>query len=235
MMKKQLILILLMASLSCFAEKEPFISAFEGYVEGQEDNKDVSALAAIGSGFNYQGELLASGSGANVNFDFSFRLFDAAVGGSQVGSNVIKSNRPVVNGLFSISDIDFGDAAYTGDELWLSVTVRETGNPGSETTLSPRQKINAVPYAVQADYLGPVGASNGDILKFTGGAWTPSSAGGTSPWSVNGTNAYYSSGNVGIGTNLPQADLMVDADDVGDAFRVRINSSTKLYVNANGG
>lgn len=234
-MKKQLIFILLIASLSCVAQTKSNESAFEGYVEGQDENKALPGFAAVGSGFNYQGELIDAGSAANTNYDFAFQLYDAATGFTQIGSNVVKGNRPVINGLFSIEGIDFGDAAYSGDELWLSVTVRETGNPGSETTLSPRQKINAVPYAVQADYLGPVGASNGDILKFTGGSWGPSSAGSVSPWSVNGTSAYYNSGNVGIGTNLPQAELMVDADNVGDAFRVRVSSSTKLYVNANGG
>jgi len=191
MMKKQLIFILLITSVSCFAAKESVVSPFEGYVEGQEENKDFSSLAAVGSGFNYQGELLDSGTAANTHFDFAFQLYDALTGGSQVGSTVIKGNRPVVDGLFSIEGIDFGDAVYTGDELWLTVTVRETGNPGSETSLTPRQKINAVPYAVQADYLGPIGASNGDILKFTGGAWAPSSAGGESPWTINGSMIYY--------------------------------------------
>ena len=42
-------------------------------------------------------------------------------------------------------------------------------------------------------------------------------------------------GDVGIGTNNPAADLMIDGDDQGDVFRVRVNSSTKLYVDGNGG
>lgn len=171
--KKQLFFILLTASLTCFAESEPFISAFEGYDAEQEESKDMLYLGAIGSGFNYQGELIDAGSAANTNYDFSFRLYDALTGGSQVGSNVIKGNRPVINGLFSIEDIDFGDAAYDGEALWLRVTVRETGIPGSETTLSPRQKIGAVPYAVQADYLGPNGATDGDFLQFDGNDWVP--------------------------------------------------------------
>lgn len=209
--KIQLLLILLMASLTCLAEKTPFESEFEGYVEGQEENKDLPVFAAVGSGFNYQGELLEAGAAANGNYDFSFGLYDAAVGGNQIGGNVIKGNRPVTNGLFSIEDIDFGDAAYDGDALWLRVTVRETGNPGSETTLSPRQKISTVPYAVQADYLGPIGASNGDVLTFIGGEWVPSSSGGSSPWSVSGSNIYYSSGLVGIGVTSPLASLHVDS------------------------
>ena len=325
MMKKQLIFILLITSVSCFAAKESVVSPFEGYVEGLEENKDFSPLAAVGSGFNYQGELLDSGAAANTHFDFAFQLYDALTGGSQVGSTVIKGNRPVVDGLFSIEGIDFGDAVYTGDELWLTVTVRETGNPGSETALTPRQKINAVPYAVQADYLGPIGASNGDILKFTGGAWAPSSAGGESPWTINGSMIYYTDGRVGIGrtnpavmlhvdtptstpaifnggsgaytvfaengvnrgyigsfqnsatpgindedfeigtysssvgslhlvtgvndprltvnssgdvgirTVSPAADLMIDADDLDDALRVRVNLTTKFFVDENGG
>lgn len=172
-MKKQLIFILLITSLTCFAENEPFNSVFDGYVEDQEISKDMLYLGAIGSGFNYQGELIDAGSAANTNHDFAFILYDALTAGNQVGSKVLKYNRPVNNGLFSIEDIDFGDAAYDGEELWMSVTVRETGNANSETLLSPRQKIGAVPYAVQADYLGPNGATDGDFLQFDGNDWKP--------------------------------------------------------------
>ncbi|KAA3645988.1 MAG: hypothetical protein DWP95_03670 [Proteobacteria bacterium] len=216
-----------MGSLSCLAETGPFESEFEGYEEGQEENKNLPIFAAVGSGFNYQGELLNVGVAANGNFDFSFGLFDAAVGGNQIGGNVIKGNRPVTNGLFSIEGIDFGDAVYDGDELWLRVTVRETGNPGSETTLSPRQKISAVPYAVQADYLGPIGASNGDVLTFIGGEWVPSSSGGTSPWSVSGSNIYYSTGLVGIGVTNPSASFHVNSPNVVPAI---FDGGSSMYV-----
>ena len=155
-MKKQILLTLLLTSLSCLAENNSSPSPFDGYSENQESNGEQSPFAAVGSGFNYQGELLNAGVAVNGNFDFAFILYDSPVNGNQIGSNVIKGNRPVNSGLFSLEDIDFGDAAYSGDELWLSVTVRETGNPGSETTLSPRQKINATPYAVQADFLSPL-------------------------------------------------------------------------------
>jgi hypothetical protein len=154
-MKKIVILMTLITSLSCNSETSPF----EGYVASQEENSEFTPFAVVGSGFNYQGELLDAGSVVNGNFDFAFSLYDSPVTGNQIGSTVIKGNRPVNSGFFSLEDIDFGDAAYSGDELWLSVTVRETGNPGSESTLSPRQKINAIPYAVQADFLSP----NNDI------------------------------------------------------------------------
>lgn len=177
-MKILIIITTLLISLTSSAENQTFESPFEGYIEYQETNSDPSPLAAIGSGFNYQGELLDSGNVVNGNFDFSFQLFDSPTAGNQIGSNVIKGNRTVTGGIFSIEDIDFGNASYTGDALWLSVTVRETGNPGSETTLSPRQKINAVPYAVQAEF----GAGN-------------------SPWVVTGSDIGYSGGIVGVGTD----------------------------------
>jgi len=41
-------------------------------------------------------------------------------------------------------------------------------------------------------------------------------------------------GDVGIGTELPQAKLQVDAPTGEDPFRVRINGTTKLMVNSNG-
>ncbi|MCX7555068.1 hypothetical protein OS175_14420 [Marinicella sp. S1101] len=47
--------------------------------------------------------------------------------------------------------------------------------------------------------------------------------------------AVTNSGLVGIGTTSPAADLMIEGTDDGDVFRVRVNSSSKLTVDANGG
>ena len=209
-MKNNYLSILLLASLSCVASDEIVTSQFEGYTEAQNLNNEPIQFAAIGSGFNYQGELLDTGTAVNGNFDFSFQLYDAVIGGIQIGSNIIKGNRAVTGGIFSIEDIDFGNASYTGDALWLSVTVRETGNPGSETTLSPRQKIHAVPYAVQSEF-------------------------GATPWTEIGSNVSYN-GTVGInGTTLANADLFIDSSTGRSPIVARINGIPKLNINTNGG
>lgn len=53
--------------------------------------------------------------------------------------------------------------------------------------------------------------SSGEVLKWTGSAWAPGSdnTGGGGIWSLNGSNAYYNSGNVGIGTSTPGTNLEV--------------------------
>jgi len=288
---------------------------------------DKSVAVNAGGAFNYQGELNDAGVAVSGQYDFSFSLWNALAGGTKVAGPAIKGNRTVTNGLFNIEDLDFGVVVYDGQALWLEVTVRETGNPGSETTLSPRQSIASVPYAVQADYLASNGASNGDFLQFDGADWVPATVTpGASPWNIAGSTINYlnnvgigstadfdaslrvvssgafnsvfeggqdmyigfyengvargyigsfvsgsagsnikdedfeigtygsnnigglqftiqntpkmtidHSGKVGIGSTAPLADLFVDAISDGDAFRVRVDATTKLVVNDNGG
>src|SRR5689334_18330276 len=67
-----------------------------------------SALAAsLGSGFTYQGKLLRGGAPANATCSFQFRLWNAATGGTQLGSTQTIPSVAVVNGLFTIV-LDFG-------------------------------------------------------------------------------------------------------------------------------
>jgi Collagen triple helix repeat (20 copies) len=101
--------------------------------------------------FTYQGQLSASGSPANGNYDMTFALFDAATGGNQVGTTVSASQYPVAAGLFTI-DLEFA-GALTGQQLWTEVTI-------DGQTLAPRQPVNTVPVAGFAltGNIGPIGA-----------------------------------------------------------------------------
>ncbi|MBK9165737.1 MAG: tail fiber domain-containing protein [Acidobacteria bacterium] len=98
--------------------------------------------------FSYQGILKTSSAPANGNFDFEFRLFDAASGGTQQGSTVIKPNIAVVNGVYAVT-LDFGAAPLTGANRFLSIAVRSAGG-AAYTTLEPRQAITSSPYAVRS-------------------------------------------------------------------------------------
>ena len=55
--------------------------------------------------------------------------------------------------------------------------------------------------------------TNAQLETYSSGAWaglaTGSSGGGSSQWTTNGSNIYYGSGNVGIGTSVPVAALQV--------------------------
>ena len=106
-----------------------------------------AALAPVGAAFTYQGRLTDGGSPANGSYDFQFRLYDAADGGSQVGSTVTQEDTPVTDGLFTV-ELDFGSDVFAGDARWLEIGVRASGTIGAYTILTPRQAITAAPYAL---------------------------------------------------------------------------------------
>ncbi|MCX5691594.1 MAG: hypothetical protein NTV94_17680, partial [Planctomycetota bacterium] len=50
------------------------------------------AQAPVGSSFTYQGKITDAGSPITNACDFRFKLFDAATGGSQIGSTLTLNN-----------------------------------------------------------------------------------------------------------------------------------------------
>ncbi len=104
--------------------------------------------APVGSNFTYQGQLTDAGSPASGPYDFEFALYTSASGGSAVDTLSI-DDLAVSGGLFNAS-LDFTDAPYDGQALWLEVRVRAGASSGSYTTLAPRQPLNATPYALYA-------------------------------------------------------------------------------------
>lgn len=223
---KKLLLTTALLSQVAFALKHPEDSHFYYYDQlSSQDQEEYTKGAAntLGYGFSYQGQLEDNGSPANGTYDFSFGLYDAESAGNQIGGNVIKGSVEVTNGLFSVNNIDFGKASYEQSELWLRITARQTGDPGSEMALSPRQRINVVPYAVQATTLARNGALDGEVLQWsdTKQDWQPAAA-SSSPWSVSGNDISYSNGSVGIG-----------APSVGPIFSVK--SQNDWTANFDGG
>jgi hypothetical protein len=102
----------------------------------------------VGTAFTYQGYLEDGGGAANGTYDFKFRLYDAASDGSQVGSEVVKDDETVSDGLFTV-ELDFGSDAFTGDARWLEIDVKADAE-GSYTTISPRTALTPAPYALHA-------------------------------------------------------------------------------------
>jgi len=148
----------------------------------------VNAQEPVGTVFTFQGQLKDGGVPANDEYDFIFRLFDDPVGGTQVGGDVEIDEWLVSDGLFTV-ELDFGTDVFTGDALWLEVSVRLDGG-GEYTELSPRQPLNATPYALYA-LSGP-------------------GSGGF--WAANGDDIYNTnSGQVGIGTSEPGHLLHVES------------------------
>ncbi len=193
----------------------------------------IHAAPAVGSGFTYQGELLDNGSPANGNYDVKIALFLALAGGSEVTSLTF-TNVPVSNGLFTIDDVDFGDAVYAdNNQFYLEIYVRPNGG-GSFTTLTPRQPLQAVPYAVQAEFLAPGGASTGDVLQFDGSDWVAAALSGTSPWNQSGSTLT-SPGKVGIGEPTPSAQLHI-TNNTSQITLLKLDdsSTTRMIVQATG-
>jgi hypothetical protein len=114
--------------------------------------------APVGTEFIYQGRLSVDASPATGTYDVVFTLYDAANDGNRVGSSVTNIAVPVSDGIFMTS-LDFAISPFSGSARWLDLAVRTNG-VGDFTSLSPRQRIGAVPYAISANNLsGTVSAS----------------------------------------------------------------------------
>ena len=128
-----------------------------------------TGATTLQSAFSYQG-YIEDGSGAITDTcDLEFKLWDDPSIGTQIGSTVTKAGVSVSEGLFSVQ-LDFGAAAFEGDDRYLEIGIKCTGD-SSFTTLSPRQPITPVPYAmfamdtVQLENVINVAKSGGDFTS----------------------------------------------------------------------
>lgn len=110
----------------------------------------VAPALAVGTEFTWQGELRENGQPASGSFDFEFRLFAAASGGSPIGPLRSLSGQSINGGVYSAL-LDFGDQ-FTGEPRWLEISVRRSGQP-TFVPLLPRQPLTATPYAQHADFV----------------------------------------------------------------------------------
>jgi hypothetical protein len=106
--------------------------------------------------FTYQGRLTLGGSSPSGSLDLTFKLFDDATAGNQIGTTLTNLNLSVSNGLVTVM-LDFGGGAFPGADRWLQIGVRTNGSPDDFTTLSPRQALTPTPYAMTAaNFTGPI-------------------------------------------------------------------------------
>ncbi len=204
----------------------------------------LSFLAAVnaepvGTAFTYQGQLKQDGVPVSDTCDMLFTLWDGPVSGPPsilVGPLIWfdggPGNQPPVdvdNGLFSVKP-DFDSEAFNGDARFLQIAVRCPTGDGSFTTLTPRQELTPGPYAIFAPQGGGVGGNTLDQAYDQGGP----GAGRTitadvGPVNIAGPNGLTVNGNVGIGTNSPDAKLHLS--DPGDAPEVRISGDSVMDKN----
>ena len=106
------------------------------------------SAGAQGTAFTYQGRLNDGNAPANGSYDLHFNLYPASNGSTPNGPTLTNSATAISNGLFTAT-LDFGSNIFSGASLWVELGVRTNGN-GTFTTLSPRQQLTAVPYAIFA-------------------------------------------------------------------------------------
>lgn len=140
--------------------------------------------ALLGSGFTYQGELRQSGQPYTGSADFRFRLFDAATLGQLVAGPFVSAGVPVVGGRFTTA-VDLGAGVFDGNARWLEVAVATPSGSGTYTTLSPRQPVNAAPYAFFS----------------------------ARPWQTSGSTLSYAGGDVGVGPEVPSHRLTISGNN----------------------
>jgi|GEM_PF-2911723 len=106
-----------------------------------------SLLFGQSTAFTYQGRLNDGSNPANGSYDLRFAVFDKSTNGNQQGLILTNGATSVSNGLFNVV-LDFGNQ-FSGPDRWLEIAVRTNGN-GNFITLSPRQPVTAIPYAITA-------------------------------------------------------------------------------------
>ncbi|MBM4107230.1 MAG: hypothetical protein FJ255_00185 [Phycisphaerae bacterium] len=142
----------------------------------------------LSTAFTYQGELRNGTILATGPHDLRFRLYDASVGGSQVGPTLCSDSVSLTDGCFTLN-LDFG-AQFAGQQRFLEIDVRADtglgcGNATGFVTLAPRQALTASPNAAYALSAGTAGsAANATQLNGQSAAFYQNAAnltGGTLP------------------------------------------------------
>lgn len=93
----------------------------------------------------YQGMLKELGVPAQGTYDFLFRLYPVATGGTPLGT-LSAEEVSVVNGVFT-RELDFG-TVWNGEDRYLQAEVRPGNSTGDYTVLSPRVRVNYTPYSI---------------------------------------------------------------------------------------
>jgi hypothetical protein len=104
----------------------------------------------LGSAFSYQGQLKEAGQPATGLYDIQTCLFDGLVSATTLVCAPDLNDVPVADGLFTVA-LDFGAAAFFGQERYLELRVRPGASTGSYTVLNPRQLLRATPEALRAN------------------------------------------------------------------------------------
>jgi hypothetical protein len=204
----------------------------------------VGWAAPIPYAFTYQGRLADANSPADGVYDFEFEVYDDPdpdIGILQGDITISVNDLDVADGYFTTL-LNFDSYIFTGDARWLQIAVRpgDSSDANDFATLSPRQEITPVPYALHTrgifvddtDNVGIGTTSPSEKLEVNGKvsatAYTSNSPlifeapSGTERMRITDT------GNVGIGTSGPGVKLDVAGDGI------RVSNATGTHLTAMG-
>lgn len=134
--------------------------------------------------FTYQGELREGNIPAQGTYEFRFSVHDSPTNAAFVPFTLpLTSILAVVYGRFT-ANLDFGPAAFDGNDRWLEIGVRTNGSLNAFTILSPRTRLTSTPHAsVSRSAVGLQGRSvatnapaPGDTLIWDGSSYVPGTA-----------------------------------------------------------
>jgi hypothetical protein len=110
----------------------------------------VSKAEPMGTAWTYQGRLMDANSVADGRYDFQFKLYYGPAEPNQVGGTADVNDIDVIDGYFT-AELNFGSDVFDGNSVWLQIDVRpgDSNDPNAFVTLSPRQELTPVPYALQ--------------------------------------------------------------------------------------
>ncbi len=213
----------------------------------------------------YEGQLSYLDVPVDSSADLRFRVFDAQQGGSQVGDTIDRPATKLDDGAFSVSLpaqpgagtlwIEVSVRAPAGEGEFVVLSPRQR----LDAQTSPRIHVAATPSSgADADTLGGARASLSlnprDQVDPTGGGLNPDAGSGgslgggdrpddeilfspQSEWVLNGSNIYYTAGNVSIGTTNSNFPLTIrgDSTNLVNARNTRAGGNTLTGVAAGSG
>ncbi len=187
----------------------------------------IAIAAPAGTQFTYQGSLQLAGQSADGLHDFTFTLFDDGEAGTALAPPVILEAVPVVDGIFSVA-LDFGADVFAGQARFLSIAVRATDSADEFQSLTPRQPVTAIPYALFALDSQP---SAIDAATITSGNLSGERLPAEGEWILSGPlTLSRSDGFVRFGSGAPGAQSLIEAGFEGQTSFLLDSSGSALFA-----